>query len=76
MAPIPINTELDMPAVESSALNWIDYDKSTQELYVTFKSGKTYTYYGVPEQVYLALLKASSKGIFFNEYIRDQYSVA
>jgi hypothetical protein len=31
---------------------------------------------GVPREVYDALLKADSKGEFFNEEIRDQYSFA
>ena len=62
-----------MPAVASSAIDWIDYNKSTQELYITFKSGKTYTYYGVPESIYLSFLDASSKGRFFRKNIMDEY---
>jgi hypothetical protein len=36
-------------------------------------SGNTYTYYGVPKDVYERFLHASSKGQFFNDYIKDRY---
>ena len=66
----------DVPYIESSAINWVEYDKSTKLLLITFKSGKTYTYYNVPEMVYVAFLESSSKGTYFNENIKDSYSFA
>jgi hypothetical protein len=65
-----------MPAVSSSAIDRIEYDEPTSRLYVTFASGKTYTYYRVPRSIYERFLLASSKGTFFNDYIKDRYSVA
>ncbi|WP_370631609.1 KTSC domain-containing protein [Methylovirgula sp. HY1] len=38
------------------------------------ESGGPYYYYRVPESVYRNLLCASSAGIYFNTYIRDNYS--
>ncbi len=62
-----------MVAVESSAIRRIRYQPKGRELLVTFVSGKTYVYEGVPERVYAALLAAESHGGFFNEHIRDRY---
>jgi hypothetical protein len=62
-----------MPAVASSAILRIEYNEFTRELNVTFMSGNTYTYYGVPKDVYERFLHASSKGQFFNDYIKDRY---
>jgi len=62
-----------MPHVSSSAITSIEYNEFTRELYVTFTGGRTYTYYEVPRDVYERFIGASSKGQFFNTYIKDQY---
>ena len=62
-----------MPRVDSSMIRRIDYDEAARELDITFTSGKTYTYFEVPKQVYERFLKASSKGQFFNDCIKDEY---
>jgi hypothetical protein len=36
--------------------------------------GQGYDYYHVPQRVFDGLLGASSKGRYFNAYIRDQYA--
>ena len=65
-----------MPTVSSSAIQRIEYDELSHRLQITFTSGKTYTYYGVPRSVYESFLHASSKGTFFNDYIKDRYTFA
>ena len=45
-------------------------------MYITFTSGKTYTYYGVPRSTNESFVRAASKGTFFNDYIKDRYSFA
>lgn len=65
-----------MPSVSSSAIATIAHDPVTLTLRVTFHGSGTYTYDGVPRSVYEAFLRASSKGSFFNEHIRDRYSAA
>ena len=65
-----------MPAVSSSAIREIEFDALTNRLYVTFTSGKTYTYYGVPRSIYERFVHAGSKGIFFNDHIKDRYRAA
>ena len=62
-----------MPTVVSSNLAAVDYEPSSSELVVTFKSGRTYAYRPVPESVFNALLKASSKGRYFSAFIKDRY---
>jgi hypothetical protein len=65
-----------MPMMESSVIRFVRYDPRERALHVTFTSGKAYVYLDVPPKVYDAFLKADSKGEFFNEEIRDQYSFA
>jgi KTSC domain-containing protein len=63
----------EMPRVESSMIRRIEYEEAPRELEITFTSGRTYVYFGVPKSVYERFLKATSKGQFFNDYIKDQY---
>lgn len=63
-----------MPYVTSSAIARIEYNELSRELEVMFTSGRTYTYYGVPKEIYVAFISTSSKGQFFNDHIKDQYS--
>jgi len=57
----------------SSVIRRFDYDPGDHKLAVTFVSGKRYAYLGVPEEVAQDFRKASSKGEFFNDAIRDHY---
>jgi hypothetical protein len=63
-----------MPAVDSSAILRIRYQPQGETLLVTFITGKTYAYDGVPAPIYDAFLAADSYGQFFNAHIRDRYS--
>src|SRR5579872_2124903 len=63
--------ELVMPRVVSSMMTAVEYDEDDKTLDVAFTSGKTYRYFEVPASVYKRLLKAESKGQFFNERIKD-----
>jgi len=65
-----------MPAVDSSAIQRIDYDAAARELSVTFAGGNAYRYFRVPRGVYESFLQSDSKGLFFNTYIRDRYDFA
>lgn len=58
----------------SQALASADYDESRQELSITFKSGRTYTYRSVPPDVYEGLVSASSPGSYWRNSIKDQYA--
>ena len=57
----------------STAVEHISYDEATRELNVTYVSGGTYTYYGVPKQLYAAFREAHSKGQFVNQFVKNRY---
>lgn len=59
--------------VSSSNIRSIGYETTTGTLEVEFNSGGIYQYFNVPEAVYSALMHASSKGAYVNDYIKDQY---
>jgi len=40
---------------------------------VTFVTGKTYAYPGVPASTHAAFVAAEARGRFFNVHIRDHY---
>lgn len=51
----------------------VQYDKDTQSLTVTFPSGRSYSYDGVPPDIAEKFDKTDSKGSWFNTYIRGIY---
>jgi hypothetical protein len=57
----------------SSVVAEIKYDKSTYTLRIIYVSGMTYDYKKVPEQIYVAMKTAFSKGTFLNQYIKGKY---
>lgn len=60
----------------STAVHAASYDAASGTLTLWFTSGgQGYDYYRVPASVFDGLLSASSKGSYFNTYIRDQYSM-
>ena len=63
-----------MPQVSSSVIKYVDYNSLTKILTIRFVSGNTYKYRNVPESIYVGLLNSSSKGSYFNRYIKDCYS--
>jgi hypothetical protein len=65
-----------MPNVSSTAIQRVDYDEVTCHLRITFVTGNVYKYYDVPRGIYECFLRASSKGAFFNEHIKDHYDFA
>ena len=62
-----------MPAVESSAIQAIDYRPATRTLLVVFIDGGGYAYSGVEASTYAEFLAAESKGRFFAERVRGRY---
>ncbi|MHB1147329.1 MAG: KTSC domain-containing protein [Lutibacter sp.] len=60
-------------SVESSNLASIGYDAANEILEVEFNHGGVYQYFDVPENVYEALMNASSHGRYFVHNIKDEY---
>jgi hypothetical protein len=57
----------------STAIEHISHDEAARKLHVTYAGGGTYTYYGVPNQVYAAFRAARSKGQFVNQLVKNRY---
>lgn len=65
-----------MPEFDSSAVSRIEHDPFTGTLLVWFRGGTVrYAYEGVPQRVYRAFCNATSKGAFFQRYIRPRYDL-
>jgi KTSC domain len=62
-----------MRTVESTAIQSIEYDEFLRQLVMTFSGGGSYTYHDVPRTVYAGLLRATSKGAYFNACVKDHY---
>jgi len=60
-------------AVESTTLATVAYDEVRELLQLEFRSWAIYQYFGVPAAVHQALLRAPSKGSYFNRVIRGRY---
>jgi hypothetical protein len=56
----------------STVIAAIHYDKGI--LKIVFVSGTVYHYLDVPEEVYMAMKASKSKGIYFNQHIKDKYA--
>jgi hypothetical protein len=60
--------------VASTTLSTVAYDGIRNLLYLEFRGGSVYRYFGVPAVVHEALLAAPSKGSYFNQAIRGRYA--
>jgi hypothetical protein len=58
--------------VESSSIDSVGYEKNVLE--VRFRNGGLYQYLDVPEEALAMLMRAESKGRFFNQNIRGRYA--
>jgi hypothetical protein len=64
---------MNVIAVESSTLATIAYDRTRELLLLEFNSRALYQYFGVPATLHDALLRAPSKGSYFNQAIRGKF---
>jgi len=62
--------------VDSDVIGSISYDVDTKTLAIKFRRGGSYAYSNVPKRVFENFMRARSKGKFFNDSIRNQYSIA
>ena len=65
----------EMVSVDSSAIASIGHDAGARELFVRFHTGRTYVYSEVSPEIYDELMRAASKGTYFNRYIKPHYPV-
>lgn len=64
---------MNSTVVESTTLATVAYDDAQELLQLQFRSRAVYQYYGVPATVHEALLRAPSKGSYFNLAIRGRF---
>ena len=64
---------MNVTAVESTTLATVAYDEVRELLQLEFRSQAIYQYCGVPAAVYEGLLRAPSKGSYFNQVIRGRF---
>jgi hypothetical protein len=60
-------------AINSTILAAAAYDAHSERLQLAFRDRTIYQYFGVPADVYEALLRAPSKGRYFNLAIRGRF---
>lgn len=64
---------MTLETVESDVIHAIGYDDDVHVLEIIFNSGQIYQYRNVPREVYEELMRAESKGNYFQNNIRDEF---
>jgi hypothetical protein len=59
--------------VESSNLKSVGFDEKARVLEIEFHHGGLYRYHDVPQETHAALMKAESKGKYFQAHIRNKF---
>ena len=59
--------------VRSSNIKSVGYDQTSNILEIEFYNGRTYQYFDVPNQIYLSLIEAASKGKYFHNIIKPRF---
>src|ERR1022692_4051317 len=67
---------MNVTIVELTSLATVAYDDARKLLQLEFCSRAIYQYFGVPAAVHAVLLRAPSKGIYFNRVIRGRFPYA
>jgi len=62
--------------LNSTSLQAVAYQNRLGLLELKFRSGAVYHYFDVSESIYKALLRAESKGGYFNHHIRNRFAHA
>ena len=60
--------------VSSSNIDEVSYDENSQTMTIEFNSGARYLYRDVPKGVYERLINAASKGGYFADNIRPNFT--
>jgi KTSC domain len=64
---------MEMIPVRSSAIRAVGYDPTNLRMRIIFAEGHGYDFCRVPSYIFEGLLRASSKGGYYNQYIKDRY---
>lgn len=64
---------MEMIRVASTAIISVGYDPESRKMRIRFKQGRAYSFCNVPQHVFDKFLSASSKGRYYDRYIKDRY---
>ena len=59
--------------LDSSVFRCAKYTAAERTLYLLFRSGELYSYFGFPPQQYCDFLAADSQGKYFSRHIRGRF---
>lgn len=57
----------------SSQVSVATYDTAHEDLFVVYKTGAIYQYYGVAQEVWDEMQKAKSVGVFLNQNVKGKF---
>ena len=64
---------MHLETVDSEVIHAVGYDPDISVLEIIFTDGRIYQYRGVPREVFEGLMRAESKGHYFQENIRGEF---
>lgn len=62
-----------LETVDSTAMHAVGYDWDRHILEIVFLNGGIYHFANVPSSIFMGLLRARSKGAYFQQHIRGRY---
>lgn len=65
---------IEMTYVDSSNIEAVGYDPSTNDLHIQFLKTGLYVYHNVPQDIFDELMNADSKGSYFNRNIKPVFT--
>jgi hypothetical protein len=70
---VPQGVDMLRQRVESSHIATVGYDEEQRIMEIVFNDGRVYHFLEVPPERVLSLLRAESKGRFFNREIKPDF---
>jgi hypothetical protein len=64
---------MDLIRVNSSAILSVGYDVNSRRMKIQFQQGHSYDFCNVPQNIYDGLMRAASKGVYYNDNIKDRF---
>ena len=64
---------IERTAIRSQDIAIVGFDSESSTLEIVFRRGGVYHYYDVPQEVYQSLMCASSRGMYFAQFIKRRF---
>jgi hypothetical protein len=64
---------MERQSVNSESIRSVGYDPEKHTLEIEFNNSSLYKYFDVPDSIYIALMRARSKGAYVNDCVRDRF---